>query len=68
MGALRREFVDRAFEAIESMRLALGYDLKRLVVVVSACIAFRHFELLVAQFSARVSQLSHLRFRKRRVS
>jgi hypothetical protein len=36
MRARWSEFMDCAFEAIKSMRLTLGYDLKGFVVVVSA--------------------------------
>jgi hypothetical protein len=44
--ACRRECGDRAFEAVESVSLALCYHLKRLVVVVTAFLACKHLRLV----------------------
>jgi hypothetical protein len=41
--ANRRECVDRAFEAIKSVALAGNDYLKRLVIVIFANFAFRHY-------------------------
>ena len=42
MGAGRREGLDCAFEAVKDVILAVQNDLKRLVVVIAASLAYRH--------------------------
>jgi hypothetical protein len=42
MGTGRRQHVNRAFEAVKGKSFTTGRNLKRLVVIVSANIAFSH--------------------------
>ena len=47
VSATRREGVNRAFETIEHMRLALGLYLETLVIIISADFTFRHMAPLL---------------------
>ncbi len=67
MGAGRRKGVDRAFEAIEGMGLAALNYLKRLVVIVSASLAYCHdnTSLMQTSYQDRPTRTSTLGTRRR---